>query len=184
MSRMIRPSLLDAVRPAAGREASLAHLWLEVEATRLALRRHRAPELVAASRSLLEALASDVVRDELADAARAFAEGETERSDAERWVYFAVAARATLDQAVKSGAGALGRELEALDEALEDTREAVLLLEPEDYKEALAATPPNTRLWWGERARLDNGLREIDLERALVELADDDRATLRPPPPQ
>jgi hypothetical protein len=178
------PPLLDAVRPATqSREASLARLWLEVEATRLALRPRRAPELMSAARSLLDALASDAVRTELAEAARAFAEGEAERPDAERWVYFAVAARATLDQAVKSGAAALGAALEALDDALEDAREAVLLLEPEDYKEALAATPPNTRLWWGERARLDGGLLEIDLERALVELADDDRATLQPPPP-
>jgi hypothetical protein len=181
---MSRPSLLDAIRPAS-RAASLARLWLDVEATRLALRRRPGPELALSARALLAALASEVVHDELTMAAVAFAEGEAERPDADRWVYFAVAARATLDQALKSGAAALGREVEALDEALEDAREAVLLLEPEEYKEALAATPPNTRLWWGERARLDAGLREIDLERALVELGDgaDSAVTLRPPAP-
>jgi hypothetical protein len=86
-------------------------------------------------------------------------------------VYFAVAARATLDQAAKSGASTLGRELEQLDDSFEDAREAVLLLEPEDYLEALASAPPNTRAWWGERARLDAGLREIQLERALGAIA-------------
>lgn len=73
---------------------------------------------------------------------------------------------------MKSGARSLAAELDELDESFEDAREAVLLLEPEDYKEALAATPPNTRAWWGERARLDAGLREIHLERALGEIAE------------
>jgi hypothetical protein len=102
----------------------------------------------------------------------AFADGTEERPGAEDWVFLAVAARAVLDRAEKSGASAIARQLEELDEALDDTREAVLLLEPEDYKEALAATPPNTRAWWGERARLDEGLLEISLERALGDLAD------------
>ena len=67
--------------------------------------------------------------------------------------------------------GVLADELQELDEALEDAREAVLLLAPEDYREALGGTPPKTRAWWGERARLDAGLPEIDLERALGLLA-------------
>jgi hypothetical protein len=120
----------------------------------------------------MTALSSLRVRVELTHAAAAFAEGLDDRPLAEQWVYFAVAARATLDRAAKSGASALAPELEHLDESFEDAREAVLLLEPEDYKEALAATPPNVNAWWGERARLDVGLLEIDLERMLCSLAD------------
>ena len=29
--------------------------------------------------------------------------------------------------------------------------------------------------WWGERARLDEGIREIDLERALAEIGEEHR---------
>jgi hypothetical protein len=169
-------SLSDAstLRPRAPEETpetALARVWLQIEETRLALRRRRGPELTAVARSLLGTLGSERVRVELALAAASFANGLEERPDAERWVFFAVAARATLEHASKSGASIAARELEALDDAFEDIREAVLLLEPEDYKEALASTPPNTRLWWGERARLDVGLREIELERALAALA-------------
>lgn len=160
------------LRPVESPTATLARLELELEAARAVIARRRMPEMTQAARGLLGALRSGVVRDQLAHAAGAFAEGLDERPDAEQWVYFAVAARAALDQAAKSGAAALSRELEQLDDSFEDVREAVLLLEPEDYKEALAATPPNTRTWWGERARLDAGLREIDLERALGELAE------------
>lgn len=152
--------------------AELARLWLEVDATRLAIVRGPAPAIVEAARHLMAALGSIRVRVELAHAAAAFAEGREERPDAEDWVHFAVAARATLDRAEKSGARVIAPELEELDESFEDAREAVLLLEPEDYKEALSATPPKMHAWWGERARLDKGLREIDLERALGELAD------------
>ena len=128
----------------------------------------RGADVLGSARILLAALGS--IHDELIDAAIAFADGGEEEPDAEQWVFFAVAARAALDHAEKNGGRALGRELEILDERFEGVREAVLLLEPEDYKEALAATPPNLRRWWGERARLDAGLREIDLERALGEL--------------
>lgn len=125
----------------------------------------RGNDVMGNARVLLTALRS--IHDELASAAVAFADGLDEDEDAEQWVYFAVSARAALDRAEKSGARALGRELEMLDESFDHLREAVLLLEPEDYKEALAATPPNPDRWWGERARLDAGLREIELERVL-----------------
>jgi hypothetical protein len=159
-----------SLRPESSK-AALERYQLELETSRTAIARRRVPEMTQAARRLLGALGSAQVQAELGHAAAAFAGGLDERPDAEEWVYFAVAARAALDQAAKSGAPSLGRELEQLDEVFEDMREAVLLLEPEDYKEALAATPPNTRTWWGERARLDAGLREIDLERALGELA-------------
>ncbi|MCW5836186.1 MAG: hypothetical protein KIS78_27550 [Labilithrix sp.] len=152
-------------------EATLARLWLHLDAARSALARARPPAILQTASELLNALGSARVRSELVLAATAFAEGLDERPDAEQWVFFAVAARATLDRAEKSGARAIAAELERLDESFEDAREAVLLLEPEDYKEALTATPPNTGAWWGERARLDAGLREIDLERALGDLA-------------
>jgi hypothetical protein len=35
----------------------------------------------------------------------------------------------------------------------------------------LAGTPPDPKAWWGERARIDRGVKEIDLERALSRLA-------------
>jgi hypothetical protein len=159
----------------------LSRLWLDIEAARRALVRGRPSAIAHTARGLLRALHNVRVRVELEHAAAAFAEGLDEKPEAEEWVFSAVAARATLDEAAKSGASVLARELEELDEWLEDAREAVLLLEPEDYKEALAATPPNTNAWWGERARLDGGLREIDLERVLGELGDGDvRPTLRP----
>lgn len=163
------PVSADSVR----REDSkvlLDRLWLEVEAARRAVGRGATTAIVHAARALLASVGSARVREELAQAAEAFAEGFEESPDAERWVYFAVAARAVLEEAVKSGASMLRRELEALDASLEESREAVLLLEPEDYKEALAATPPNMQAWWGERARLDAGLREIELERVLGDL--------------
>jgi len=164
----------------------LARLWLDVEAARRALARGRHPAIAHTARGLLASLCDVRIRFELEHAAAAFAEGLDERPEAEEWVFFAVAARATLDQAEKCGAGILRHELEDIDDIYEGSREAVLLLEPEDYKEALAATPPNTRAWWGERARLDEGLREIDLERALDEISENENAkrlTLRPPPP-
>ena len=111
------------------------------------------------------------MRVELAYAAATFADAREDRPAAEEWVRFAVAARATLEHARRSGASVLADDLQDLDEALEDAREAVLLLAPEDYREALGGTPPKTRAWWGERARLDAGLPEIDLERALGLLA-------------
>jgi hypothetical protein len=169
MRQVTDARLIQATNASAG--ATLARLWLEVEGTRLAIARRRASDLTQAAYALLAALGSDAVRTELADAAAAFAAGTEERPDAERWVYFAVAARATLDQAAKSGVSTLARELEVLDDGFEDVREAVLLLEPEDYKEALAGAPANTRVWWGERARLDAGLREIELERVLGAIA-------------
>lgn len=148
----------------------LQRLRLDLEAARRALARGRPSAIAHTARGLMTALGHVRVRVELEHAAAAFAEGLDERTDAEEWIYFAVAARATLDRAEKSGAPMLARELEELDVDLEDAREAVLLLEPEDYKEALAATPPNMRAWWGERARLDAGLREIELERVLGDL--------------
>lgn len=156
-------------------KATLARLWICLDGARRAIARGRWHGLLPAASELMTALGSARVRGELAHAAAAFSGGLEARPDAEQWVFFAVAARATLDRAEKSGARAIARELERLDESLEDVREAVLLLEPEDYKEALTATPPNARVWWGERARLDAGLREIELERALGDLADRSR---------
>jgi len=169
-------------RPAAARELPLAarpndslkvlhELRRDLAACRRAIARGRAPAIALTARGLLAGLAGLRVRVELAHAAAAFADAREDRPWAEEWVRFAVGARATLEAARKSGAAELGEELAALDEELEDAREAVLLLEPEDYKEALAGTPPVTRAWWGERARLDGAIREIDLERALCHLS-------------
>lgn len=145
----------------------LKRLWRDIDAARRAIARGRPAAISHTSRGLLTGLASVRVRVELAHAAAAFADARDDRPDAEEWIRFAVAARATLEHARKSGASDLVDELADLDEELEDAREAVLLLTPEDYKEALAGMPPKTRAWWGERARLDGCLREIDLERAL-----------------
>lgn len=145
----------------------LEHLWHDVEAARHALAKGRPQAIAHTARGLLSSLGKLRVRVELAYAAAAFAEGLDDRPAAEEWVFFAVAARATLERARKSGASILAEELAALDESFEDAREAVLLLEPEDYKEALAGTPAKTNAWWGERARLDASVKEIDLERAL-----------------
>jgi hypothetical protein len=162
---------LRAPRARAGRGAShervLAGLWRDVEAAKRALARGRAQAITHTARGLLSSLGSVRVRVELAYAASAFGGEADDRPSADEWVTFAVAARATLEEAVKNGASVLGAELAAIDEALDDARDAVLLLEPEDYREALGGTPPKTRAWWCERARLDAGLREIDLERAL-----------------
>lgn len=148
----------------------LHELRRDLAATRRAIARGRAPAIALTARGLLAGLASLRVRVELAHAAATFSDARDDRPWAEEWVRFAVAARATLETARKSGASELGEELASLDEELEDAREAVLLLEPEDYREALGGTPP-TRAWWGERARLDGALREIDLERALCLLS-------------
>ena len=169
---------LTVLHPATSRDGErdgrvvLARLWLDIDAARRAIARRSSQAIVHTARELMSSLTSVRVRAELEHAAVAFAEGLDERPDAEEWAFFAVAARATLDRAAKSGARSLAAELEQLDDSFEDVREAVLLLEPEDYKEALAATPPNTRAWWGERARLDAGLLEIDLERALGDIAE------------
>ncbi|MBX3228603.1 MAG: hypothetical protein KIT84_08120 [Labilithrix sp.] len=149
----------------------LARYWLDLEAARRAIARGRPSAIAHTARGLLTALGSIRVRVEMEHAAAAFAEGLDARSDAEEWVSFAVSARAALESARKSGAD-LEDELAMVDASLENAREAVLLLNPEDYKDALAATPPDKTAWWGERARLDAGLREIDLERALGDLAD------------
>jgi hypothetical protein len=148
----------------------LDRLWLDIEAARRAIARARPSAIAHTARGLMTTLCNVRVRFELEHAATAFAEGLDERPNAEDFVFFAVAARATLDRAAKSGASSLVRELEELDDSLDHVREAVLLLEPEDYKDALAATPPSSHAWWGERARLDAGLREIDLERVLGDL--------------
>jgi hypothetical protein len=160
---------------------TLARLWLDLDAARRAIVRGRPSSITHTARGLMSALRSVRLRVELEHAAAAFAEGLDERPEAEQWVFFAVAARATLDEAEKNGASVLAPELEELDLCLEDAREAVLLLEPEDYKEALSSTPPNTRAWWGERARLDAGLSEIDLERVLGELSEPDARPTLPP---
>jgi hypothetical protein len=151
---------------------ALARLWQDVEAARRALARGRAPAIEHSARGLMSSLLSLRVRVELAFAAASFADAQDERPLAEEWVLFAVTARATLEACVKSGASALAFDLVDLDESFEHAREAVLLLEPEDYKEALGGTPPKKRAWWGERARLDAGVREIDLERALAAIAE------------
>ncbi|MFO0735326.1 MAG: hypothetical protein U0270_05580 [Labilithrix sp.] len=154
----------------------LGRYRLDLEACRRAIAKGKPSAIAHTARGLLTALGSIRVRVELEHAAAAFAEGMDERPDAEEWVYFAVSARATLDRAVKSGATEIGVELEFLDNQLEAAREAVLLLEPEDYNEALLGTPPDKSAWWGERARLDAGVREIDLERALCALGEDQEA--------
>jgi hypothetical protein len=151
----------------------LGRYRLDLDACRNAIGKAKPSAIAHTARGLLTALGSIRVRVELEHAAAAFAEGLDERPDAEEWVYFAVSARATLDRALKSGATELRAELEFLDNQLETAREAVLLLEPEDYNEALLGTPPDKTAWWGERARLDSGVREIDLERALCALGDD-----------
>lgn len=151
----------------------LERLELDVQAARAALARGRVAAIEHLARGLLSTLRGLRVRVELAYASAAFAEGLDLRPDAEEWVFVAVSARATLERAVKSGAAILSSELEELDAAFEDAREGVLLLEPEDYKEALAGTPPKPQAWWGERARVDARVREIDLERALGVLATD-----------
>jgi len=153
----------------------LPRLWADIEAARRALARNRPAAIEHTARGLLTSLSSIRVRVELQHAAAAFAEGLDDRPFAEEWVHFAVAARAVLDEAEKRGASFLGPELEELDEAFEDAREAVLLLEPEDYKEALGGVPVRVSKWWGERARLDEGIREIDLERALAEIGEEHR---------
>ncbi len=142
-------------------------LWGDVEAAKRALAKGRAQAIAHTARGLLTSLESLRVRVELAYASAAFGDETEDRPLAEEWVTFAVTARATLEDCVKSGASELAAELAALDEELEDARDAVLLLEPEDYKEALGGTPPKTKAWWGERARIDARVREIDLERAL-----------------
>ena len=149
----------------------LGRYWLDLEAARRAIALRKPSSIAHTARGLMTALASIRVRVEMEHAAAAFAEGLDARPGAEQWVSFAVAARAALESARKSGAD-LDHELDIIDASLENAREAVLLLNPEDYKDALAATPPDKTAWWGERARLDAGLREIDLERALGELAD------------
>lgn len=150
----------------------LQRLWRDVKAARHAIARGQPTAITHTARGLLSGLASLRVRVELAYAAASFADARDDRPGAEDWVRFAVAARATLENARRNGATVLGDELDELDEAFEeDAREAVLLLAPEDYREALAGTPPKTRAWWGERARLDAALPEIDLERALGLLA-------------
>lgn len=150
----------------------LARMWRDVEAARRALARGTPSAIAHTARGLVSTLCNIRVRVELAHAAAAFAEGLDDRALAEEWVFFAVAARATIEHAVRNGAAELTGEVEELDEAFADAAEAVLLLEPEDYKEALAGTPARTRAWWGARARLDAKVREIDLERALGLLAD------------
>lgn len=150
----------------------LKKLWRDIDAARRAIARGRPAAISHTARGLLTGLTSVRLRVELAHAAAAFADAREDRPDAEEWIRFAVAARATLEHSRKSGASEdLSVELADLDEELEDAREAVLLLTPEDYKEALGGMPPKTRAWWGERARLDGSLREIDLERALGVLA-------------
>jgi hypothetical protein len=153
----------------------LGRYRLDLDACRRAITRGKPSAIAHTARGLMTALGSLRVRVEMEHAAAAFAEGLDERPDAEAWVLFAVAARATLDRAKKSGAIEISAELEMIDDNLEAAREAVLLLEPEDYNEALAGTPANKSEWWGERARLDAGVREIDLERALSQLADSPR---------
>ena len=171
-----RPSTAQVIflDPASRREESvqvLKRLWRDIAAARRAIARGRLAAISHTARGLLTGLASVRVRVELAHAAAAFADARDDRPDAEEWIRFAVAARATLEHARESGAGDLVDELADLDEELEDAREAVLLLAPDDYKEALGGMPPKTPAWWGERARLDGQLREIDLERALSLLA-------------
>jgi hypothetical protein len=144
---------------------SLERLNAELERARRAIGQRR--DVLQHGRALLSALADGRLRFELAHAAWAFSEGEDERPVAEAWITYAVAARALLEDAKKNGASALAKDIDALDDALDDLREAVLLLEPEDYKDALATTPPNVNRWWGERARLDDDTLEIELERAL-----------------
>jgi hypothetical protein len=145
----------------------LESLWGDVEAAKRALAKGRVQAIAHSARGLLTSLESLRVRVELAYASAAFSDALEERELAEEWVTFAVTARATLEDCVKSGASELAADLAGLDEELEDARDAVLLLEPEDYKEALGGTPPKTKAWWGERARIDSKVREIDLERAL-----------------
>lgn len=171
-----RPSTAQVIplSPQSAREDSkvvLRRLWRDLDAVRRAISRGKKTAISHTSRGLLTGLASVRLRVELAHAAAAFADARDDRPDAEAWVHFAVAARATLEHARKAGATELDDELADLDDELEDAREAVLLLAPEDYKEALGGMPPKTRAWWGERARLDGRLREIDLERALGLLA-------------
>jgi hypothetical protein len=153
-------------------EVVLARLWRDVRDTKTALAIGRPVPITLTARGLLSSLGCLRVRVELAHAAAAFAEGLEERPTSREWVAFAVTARATLALAVRSGAQELAADLAELDESFEDAREAVLLLEPEDYREAVAGSPPDRRAWWGERARLDASLLEIDLERALGSLAD------------
>jgi hypothetical protein len=146
----------------------LEHLVATLERARWAIGHRR--DVLHQARTLLHALHNPQLRVELAHAAAAFAEGTDERHDAERWITFAIGARALLEEAHKNGAASVSREIDALDVDFEDVREAVLLLEPEDYRDALGPTPPNTGRWWGERARLDEGVREIEIERALGDL--------------
>lgn len=135
-----------------------------------AARNAKPADLVNHMRPLLSALESERLQSELAAAASAFAEGTEESPYAEAWITFAVSARAVLEQAMRTSVPGLARALDQVDAELDDLREAVLLLEPEDYLDALGSVRPNPRRWWGERARLDEGVREIDLERALGEL--------------
>jgi len=167
---LVRPSMRSVLRQ--DPETVLGSLWRDVEAAKRALAHGSAPQIAHTARGLMTSLCSVRVRVELAYASANFSDEIEDRPAAEQWVYFAVAARATLETAAKNGASQIAPELVEIDDAFEDARDAVLILEPEDYKEALGGTPPKSRAWWCERARLDAGVREIDLERALSLLAD------------
>jgi hypothetical protein len=167
---LVKPSMRNVLRQ--DPETVLGSLWRDVEAAKRALARGKPQQIAHTARGLMTSLVGVRVRVELAYASAAFSDEIEERPAAEQWVYFAVAARATLEAAAKNGASEIAAELAEIDDALEDARDAVLLLEPEDYKEALGGTPPKSRAWWCERARLDAGVKEIDLERALSLLSD------------
>lgn len=173
MTRTSHASLVPLRAREADRQAehgaTLQLLACELRAARRALARGNAATIAHTARGLLEALCTTRLRIELAHAAAAFAEALDERPQAREWVFFAVSARALLQQAARH-CPEVASELGELDDAFEDAREAVLLLEPEDYREAVAGAVIDRRAWWGERARLDARLREVDLERALGEI--------------
>ncbi|MBN2494832.1 MAG: hypothetical protein JXR96_09605 [Deltaproteobacteria bacterium] len=124
---------------------------------------------------LVDMLSAELVqgsawRREIERARSAFERGEEEDEDTSEWLRCALQARVELDRAAFRVVDAEAlKALRSLDASLGDVADAVLLLDPDAYRELVAGQDAPPGAWWGRRLELDEAVPEHVLAEIIIE---------------
>jgi hypothetical protein len=169
--KVLEPHLLQTAFQAVTAVAELAHANDTSDATALSL-----------AKGIADAFGSEDKPtswfEHLRSAAAAFDGGTEPLEDDELATTYALEARASLELLCYR----MGKDdqmfavLAAIDESLRGISGAVMLLDHDEYFEALGSIEPQAGTWWGERIYVDERVREEALDSALEQWGTNERA--------